>query len=99
MKKHEAHNLICEALIDALNEEIQEGTDAQSIEYNRGFQYGLKAKTYGGKFIMDKEQLKSHYPPAFAKGYYKGLGEDWWSKFNDRLTSMAGRLGYSLTRR
>jgi len=110
MKKHEAHNLICEALIEALNSESYPGGQGippaqttpertpEQIEFARGLKAGLKARTHGGKFIMDDEQLKNHYPKAFIKGYKQASGDSWWDRFNDKLTSLAGRLGYSRTR-
>lgn len=99
MKKIDAQHIICETLIAVLNEDVEEeGTDGRLIEFNRGIQAGLKAKTYGGKFIMTPDQLKNHYPPAFVKGYKKGMGESWWDNFNNKLTHYAGRFGYSRTR-
>jgi hypothetical protein len=97
MKKYEAHNLICEALIETLNAENIGPGGSEEAEFQRGVKAGLKSRVQGGKFIILPDQLKQQ-SKAFIKGYKKSLGEDWWTKFNDKLTQFAGQLGYSRTR-
>lgn len=109
MKKHEVHNLICEALVEALNAEGYPGGQLppagqqpaaqtpEQIEYAKGVKAGLRARMHGGKYVLDSETLRT-YHTAFIKGYKKGTGESWWNNFNDKLANLAGRIGYSRTR-
>ena len=59
MKKSDLKNIICEILVDSLNEELSLDEDMNTdAEYHRGFKWGLKHRIYGGDF--DDEQLKQY---------------------------------------
>lgn len=94
MKKVEAKKIIAEALVSALNETIVEEDLTTDHDYQRGVKAGIKARVYRE---MDPEELKT-YSRAFQKGYKRGYHGDWWTRFNNWMTTKLGQLGYSRTR-
>ena len=97
MKKIEAKEVIAEALVLALNEDLAEENSMADEEYHRGFKAGVRARVYGGRAEINDEDL-ANYPRSFRKGYIRALKGDWWTRFNAWVTDKLGQMGYSRTR-
>ena len=78
--------LIMESVMSELNEEDTEYEEAM------GRKWAMKDK------LSDTKRDISAFPPAFQKGYKQIQREDWWTKFNDKITDYLARMGSSRLR-
>ena len=91
VSRRQLKETITDSVLCVLNE-----LDYES-DYKRGINFAVAVRQ-GKKKPLEKDDLESA-SPAFRNGYVSLMFPSLWTKFNDWLTNVAGRLGYSLIRK